>query len=295
MRRHRLRRRILIGVSIVVVVWAIVAAWLLGTAWRRLPLHEPAPAVSGPIMDNAEYALVIDTHARPYAYIIENSDGDGVVQIFGAEHTMDAGDAQLADIRVRWNAMAPTIALIEGRQGMLFPAFMDPVQTFGEGGFVRALALDSGARAMSWEPPVDVLIESVKAQEFTSEQIALRLMLNPYFSNLRHGKPSDPESFVLDTLNERSKWPGIDGAISSMDELNSAWLRSFPDGPDWRDVSDEYGLPGFLGAMDLNRARDEHLVRCVVDLAGQGERVFVICGSSHAVKVRGAIESALSP
>ena len=71
----------------------------------------------------------------------------------------------------------------------------------------------------------------------------------------------------------------------------TAWAREFPDGPDWRDVSDQYGLPGFLGEIDLNKARDVHLVACVAELVEAGERVFVIAGLSHAVKVEPALRA----
>ena len=76
-----------------------------------------------------------------------------------------------------------------------------------------------------------------------------------------------------------------------MDAVDRAWRKHFPLGPDWRDVSDQFGLPGFLEGMDLNRPRDLHLVACVKELMGRGERVFVICGSSHAVKIEPAITS----
>ena len=126
-------------------------------------------------------------------------------------------------------------------------------------------------------------------QGFTREQVALRWALGPYFSNLRHGRPAEPEAFVIDTLGERSEVEGMHGVLTTMYEVDAAWAREFPNGPDWRDVSDQYGLPGFLGTMDLNRARDEHLVACVAEMVDAGERVFVICGSSHAVKIEPAL------
>jgi hypothetical protein len=45
--------------------------------------------------------------------------------------------------------------------------------------------------------------------------------------------------------------------------------------------------------MDANRARDEHFARVVIDLVRKGERVFAVCGSSHAVKLEPALREAL--
>lgn len=77
--------------------------------------------------------------------------------------------------------------------------------------------------------------------------------------------------------------------------VNQAWQNHFPNGPDWRDVSDEYGLPGFLGQIDGNLARDEHFVRVIIDLVEKGERVFAVAGSSHAVKLEAALQATLTP
>jgi hypothetical protein len=52
-------------------------------------------------------------------------------------------------------------------------------------------------------------------------------------------------------------------------------------------------LPDFLGAMDANQARDEHFAHVVVDLVRQGERVFAVCSSSHAVKLEPAFRATL--
>jgi hypothetical protein len=52
-----------------------------------------------------------------------------------------------------------------------------------------------------------------------------------------------------------------------------------------RKTSDEYGLPGYLSTMAdrANMIRNQHLL-CVIDeLRARGERVFVVCGLSHAV------------
>ena len=287
--KTRMRWVLRIGVG-VLVVWAGFAAWLLGTSWSRVPEYAPAARLDpGPgLMTRAEYAAVIDSHARPYVYEVKASGG-GAALVFGSEHTLDPADDQLAVLRQRFAAFGPTVLLVEGRLGRLFPAFHDPVRMFGETGAAHELARAGGVPIYSWEPPVEVLTAALLAQGFDREQMALRYILNPYFSNLRHGRPTSPEAFVLDTLAERARRAGAEAEFAGIAQVDAAWRRHFPVGPDWRDVSDEYGLPGFLAEMDLNSARDAHLLDVVAELIGRGARVFVVCGCSHAVVIEAAV------
>jgi len=288
-------RTFVIGVGVFALAFALFAAWLLGTAWYRVPHYEVLSTIEleAPIMTPDAYGAVIDTHPRPFVYEIEpsNPDGTGAVLIYGAEHTKNPDDSQIADIATLWKAFAPTTALVESDLGMMFPAFMDPVETFGEVGAANALARDAGIPTYTWEPPDDVLVASLKGQGFTAREVAMRMILAPYFSNLRHGRLEDPEAFVEEFRAERTRWAGLEDTFATVDEIDAEWRKRFPDGSDWRDVSDQYGLPGFLGEMDANQARDEHFARVVIDLARRGERVFAVCGLSHAVKLEPALRA----
>lgn len=289
---RRWRRRVVLGSAVAFGLFLAFSAWLLATAWYRLEGYAPGavPAQASMILTPTQYGEVISRHTRPYVYTIRAGSG-GAVVVFGAEHIKDPAHPQTRTIAEAWRGLAPTVALVESRLGMMFPAFMDPVETFGEPGLVHRLALDSGVPTFTWEPPTGRLIAGALAQGFSKERVALRWVLGPYFSNLRHGKPANPGAFVLDTLSERSAVEGIRGVLASIADVDAAWRREFPDGPDWRDVSDQFGLPGFLAEIDLNRPRDEHLVACLAELIGRGERVFVVCGSSHAVKIEPALRA----
>ena len=283
------RRRFWIPVGVFLLLWGLFAAWLLGTAWYEVPRYQPSdrPSAVSRIMTSDQYAQVVDTHPRPYVY--QRSIAPGAVLIFGATHTKNPDDNQFATMRRRWNDFRPTLLLVESDLGMLFPAFMDPVTTFGEVGFAHALAREHHVETLSWEPTDETLLLSVIEQGFSKEAVALRWVLTPYFSNLRHGRPDHPERLVQDTLGDKANVAPIRGTITSIDDVRSQWTRLFPDGPAWQDVSDEFGLPGELGDMDFNKARDEHLVACLAEFVGKGERVFVVSGSSHAVKIEPAV------
>jgi hypothetical protein len=250
-------------------------------------------ALPAPVMSAKEYSQVIETHPRPF--IVRVTAGKGAALIYGAEHTKNPGDPELDRILEEWEAFGPTVALCESRLGVLFPELMDPVKEFGEAGLVHALARKRGIPTYTWEPTQAVFMTHVNRQPFTKEQLALRLKLGAYFSNLRHGRPADPEAFVSDAVGNGAKWPGLEDTLPGVADLDRAWKTHFPNGPDWRDVSDQYGLPGFLADIETNGARDEHFVRVVVGLVNEGQRVFAVAGSSHAVKIEAALKGAFTP
>ncbi|HSG44622.1 MAG TPA: hypothetical protein VLA72_15845 [Anaerolineales bacterium] len=109
------------------------------------------------------------------------------------------------------------------------------------------------------------------------------------FISCVYGIAEESERIVEEVIRKRSDNPGIENAFASIASVDATWTKYFPNGPDWRAVSDEFGLPGYMGENDANIARDGHLVRSVIDLVGKGERVFVVAGSSHSVKIEAAL------
>lgn len=231
-----------------------------------------------------EYGQVVETHRRPYVYEIEKA-GKGKVLVFGAEHTKNPNDKQLAEIESKWNEFKPTVALVEGRLGFLMRPFMNPIKVYGESGWVANLARRDKVKLYSWEPAADSVNKSLIAH-YTAEQLALSRILNPYFSNLRYGKPASPEKFVEDAIDRAAEF-GVQEQFKTAGDVDKYWKQYFPTGPDWREVSDQWGLPGYLGSIadTRNWIRNRHLTCIIQDLMSKGERVFVIAGSSHAVCV----------
>jgi hypothetical protein len=222
-------------------------------------------------------------HARPY--IIHKNN----LVIFGAEHTKDPQHKQLALIEKEWDSLKPTIALVEGRLGFLLPPLMDPVENLGEGGKVKALANHHSIPVYNWDLSKEALAKALQ-DNFTKEQIALAQILNPYFSQLRFGRPQNPEAYVEEYLS-RAAYVDMQNRFQSADDVDRAWKRYFPE-LDWRNVSDEQRLPGYLGDMMevSNDLRNQNLIDVVNELVARGERVFLICGSSHAVCVAPAFK-----
>lgn len=210
--------------------------------------------------------------------------------IFGATHTKNPDDPQLAQMEELWTEFHPTIVLVEGRLGFLLPPFMNPVKELGEGGWAKALAHKNGVKIMNWDLSKQALADSLQ-HYFSKEQIALQQILNPYFGNLRFGKPASPENFIKKYLKRASN-VGLQNSIRSVEDVDRLWEKYFPAGPDWRTTSDEYTLPGYLSKLMAvsNDIRNRQLVTIVKELTKKGERVFLICGSSHAYCVAPAFQ-----
>jgi len=297
MRGQRIRRVALFVAALIILPLSLLVGWGLLFAWRPLHYYDLDPeAVALPMrpMNNAEYAEVIGDHPRPFIVRIENvGEAGGGVLLYGATHTRDPDNPQIAEIERLWADFDPTVALCESDLGILFPGFIDPIETFGEAGALHALARRHDAPTYTWEPRPNVLARALVEQGFTKEQVSLSLVLRPAFSSRRFGPHANAEALVADTFRERVSLPAISGALRSVDDIDAAWANHFPEGPDWRDVSDEYALPGFLARIDANLPRDRHFARVVIDLVRKGERVFAVAGSSHAVKLERTLRAAL--
>lgn len=235
------------------------------------------------ILTMKQYGELVNTHKRPYVYNNEN------ILVFGSEHTKNPDDPQLKMIETSFKELKPTTVLVEGRLGFFIPNVMNPVKKFGENGKVAELARKNDAQIYSWETPKNELLNALQ-DKFEAERIALKEILTPYFGNLRFGKPKSPEAFVQDYLF-RAEWLGVQDKINTIQDIDSIWKKDFPNEKDWRDTNDQWGLPGYLAEISdySNFIRNQNLVCTINDLIDKGERVFVICGSSHAVCIENEI------
>ena len=245
-------------------------------SWKSPKYYTPSTAYNpgNPIIPFKDYKL-----EHPHPYIIR---GKSFV-IFGGTHTRDPRNLEIVQIEAEWEKLHPTVALVEGRLGFLLPPFMDPVKNLGEGGKVKELAERDNIPLFNWDLSKEVLAERLKGQ-FSPEQIALAQILNPYFSNLRFGKPDSPEKFIEEFL-ERARYVKQQDNFKTPADVDRIWKKYFPDGPDWREVSNQYDLPEYIGEMGAvtNDHRNQQLVTVIKEVLAKKERVFAIMGSSHAV------------
>jgi hypothetical protein len=276
-------RKVLVWTLVPVVGLAALLTTLTFTFFWRSPGYyldvEPFPGETK-VLPKAQYRL---GHPQPYVYRA------GDVFVYGSVHSQDPDDPQMADIETAWREFRPTVALLEGRLGFLVPGFMDPVEEYGEMGRVNALAKRDDVTTYTWEMPWERAATEL-AGRHRPERVALYFVLRPYFGNVRFGRPPSPEAFVEEFLH-RASIPALRGTITSVADIDRIWRRDFPGERDWRDVSDEGPLVGYLVdiAAESEDLRNRHLVRVVHTLVDRGERVFVVCGSSHAVLIQPAV------
>ncbi len=296
-------KKVLLGIFLLVIAAVI---FLFYFAWRSPAFYEGNTEckLTVPPMTMAEYDSVSQSHPRPFIIDIDASKKDpkwGKVLFYGATHTRNPKDPQIADIEKRWDSFDPTACLIEGRLGFLIPGLMDPTEKFGEAGYVYKLARRDGVEDYTWEQPLDNEITAV-LRKFKPEQVAMFYVLRPYFSNLRFGKPNNPDEYVQAFIEKRTLHPELQNTIKTVGDIDAIWNREFRGKDkqgkqikDWRETSDEYGLPLWLGdvSAESNFVRNEYLACLIVKLVKQGKRVFVIGGSSHPVCIERTLNSEL--
>lgn len=275
------------------LVLLLILAIYLDIIWLLAPFYDVKQyeELREPIMDMIAYEEIWGTHRRPYIFSVTASN-EGGVWVMGVDHTKDPNDAQLDSIRYYWDTVQPTFALAEGRIGNLIRYLQDPVIECGEGGLLRQLADDSSVPIYSWEPRRDTEI-AMLMRDFPVEQLAMFYTFRPYFSNMRFGKPSDPESALQDYLKSRTDYDYLRGVFESWSELDSMWQADYP-GLSWRDYSDGSGWPrGYLHDIwnRSNVARDEHMVQIILEQVSAGEKVIVTMGSSHAPRIEKTLRS----
>lgn len=287
----RIIKRSLIGGGSFILI--VVILFSCNVFWKspRFYKVQQETEIKEPIMDMKSYKRISQTHRRPYCYSVNSTSG-GKVYIVGVEHITDENHPQFDTIRNLWNEASPSVALVEGRLGFLFTWLQDPIKQYGEGGLVSQLSKKNGVDLYTWEPTRDDEIE-ILMKSFSVERIAMFYTFRPYFSNMRHGKPDNPENKLQDYLESRTNYKHIKEIYKSWEELDSVWQKDFSE-INWRDYSDEYGWPkGYL--YDIwnasNLSRDFHLVQIIGELVERGETVFVTMGSSHAPRIEKALRA----
>jgi hypothetical protein len=282
-------------ISAIVLTAIITFLFLFDVMWKSPSFYkvETETKLNKPIMDMVEYEEIIAVHRRPYCYSIKSKSG-GRVYVLGIEHTKDAVNSQFDTINRIWNEADPTTALVEGRMGFLFTWFQNLITEYGESGLTAELAKEKGIKLFTWEPTRDDEVKSL-IKKYSAEQLAMFYSFRPYFSNMRFGKPHNPEEQLQSYLESRTDTEHLRGVVKSWQELNSLWNKDFPN-INWRDFSDEYGWPeGYLSSIanESNLYRDYHLVQIINELVKKGERVFVTMGSSHAPRIESTLRDLL--
>lgn len=292
-----IKRILLVTVATVGIIATIIILLIkFNVIWTLAPYYEVKQYVSieEPIMDMTAYEKIWNIHRRPYIFSVKSKSG-GEAIVLGVEHTKDVNHPQLDSISYHWDKSNPDIALVEGRVGNLFTWCQNPIEELGESGLVTSLAHKMGVILYSWEPEPNKEIE-ILLKEFSKEQLAMFYSFRPYFSNMRYGKPSNPETQLQEYLDSRTDNKHLKGVFTSWNELDLKWKQDFPN-VDWRNHNSGSGYPdGYLYAIwnRSNILRDEHMLHIIFDLVSKGKVVFVTMGASHAPRIEKSLKKLIN-
>ena len=300
------RRIALRSLAVLFGLW-ILAAVALGVAylthgWKRLDTL-PTPDRSEPLSafrPYAEHAAALGDGGFPYVLRLDPVPGGGAVLFFGARHTKDPDDPQIARIEELWDDFHPTVALCESRLGLYIGGLRGGVAMFGEVGAPYALARRDEVPVHSLEPDWETEIAVVR-ERFSLQEVAAFYFLRRFQSERGDRRGAEADGVGQSVFADRMAQPGLEGAFASIEEFDRWWADTLADElGDWRSLPERAMWPTDEGeallnrlALASNRARDEHLTRLLVDLARRGERVFVVCGGSHALTIEPPLRAAL--
>lgn len=277
-----------------ILLLAIVSLLLIqcNVLWLPPKKYQPKEQVTlePPIMTLNEYTVtgLINTHARPYVYTVENNKTKGAVLVFGAEHTFDPKHKQLPVMKEHWDNFNPTVAMVEGNLDLILTWFFDPVKASGEGGYTQKLAKEKGIKIYSWEAGRDAEIDHV-LKKFDPMHVAFFYCLRPYHNKWGNFSKSEQDEKMQNLIRKRTNYKTLKGLISSVAQFDSLWKADYPNEVSWRNyVHPQNGWPdGVLKniAEATNSVRDENMCRSIIELVNKGERVFISMGASHAPRI----------
>lgn len=262
----------------------VVLGGLGALSWRKPPElpYESSLSWKASFPNEAAVAKIASDASEPY--VVRATIGKGEITIVGAHHIRDPKDPSLAKIEEAWRQAKPTVAFVEGKPSG-FLAAINPVGKFGEAGFVAGLARGAGVPTFTWHVPQHDMGEAL-LKSYAAKQVAMFMMGNKYFADLRFGKPSDPDSVMAELIRTKAT-DAVEDEVQSVADYDRIWKEDFPTAKDWRETSDQFGLPGYLEkiALSSRQIRDRHLLNLAIGRAREGERVFAICGMNHATRI----------
>jgi hypothetical protein len=219
--------------------------------------------------------------------------GGGALLYIGVHHTQDPADPQIAEIRAAWDEFQATVALAEGRLGRYWGGFDGAVKTFGEAGAVFVLGSDHDVPVHTLEASLETEVAFVLAR-WRPDRVAMFYVLR---GAMGKGGPEAREREAAELVRKRTAWPGLEGSLRNVAQLDSLYRVELPQLNDWRTADGTILWPGratsYLNeiATTVNQFRDEYMVNLLRTLLDRGERVFAVVGNSHVVMQAPALEA----
>lgn len=258
--------------------------------------------VAAPASEMMSFAAYQEVeHEEPYIYEVSVRGRPGAVLYFGARHTYEPEDEQLGQLARRWEDFRPTLALTEGGElelGDLSKA--EVVRRYGEAGMIRWLARRDGVPARSLDPERGDEVRALLDEGWSGEQLIVFYTLRNVVQSNRQGQDVEYRDVLpryLESLVDRF---GLEGP-TTLGDFEAAIDELLPELDDWTQTPPSYLYPGpqepdhFTNRLSTasNEFRDRYHVRSILDALQDGERVFVVAGSAHAVMQEPALRAGI--
>jgi hypothetical protein len=241
--------------------------------------------------NSGEHDAIVIKYGKPYVLELDHRIGRdrGSIVFFGAAHTNDPADPQLAAIETKWSAFKPTVALYEGRRNGYFIGPLYRLGGISEPEVVHRLARRDGVRMVSLEPSYEDEVATL-LRKWTPEEVALYFTMRVYWSEA--GGKAD-EKLALHLLEKRTNTPALANSIKSIADIDRVWKQHYPQYGEWRTRTSEPEEGTWRELSEASRrVRGEHMARTLIDLARKGERAFAVVGSGHVIRTEWMLRDA---
>jgi hypothetical protein len=238
---------------------------------------------------------------QKWSFAASSADGSSVT-VFGAQHSRDPADAQVAAIAEAFAKARPTAVFFEGPDRGLAASAEEAVRRQGEAGYTRFLASKAGLTARTLEPGPAELMTSLESR-FEADQVMLFFVLRETarLRDREHLSGASLDAAVTKLVEKAAPLAtkaGLATSITDVPSLSTAAGKQWP-GLDWRSLPSNWFTPGhgpaeakFLPAINtaVSEARNLHMVRVFTAAAQRGGRVFVVVGRNHVPMIAPALE-----
>lgn len=277
----------------------VVALLLVGVAFAQTKgAKESGPPPPG-IMSFEEYVK----KPHPVPYILKLSAGKGRLLYFGAKHTYDPNDPEIAQMEKVWLKLRPDVAFFEGADPENVPAAVktrEEITRGGEPSFVLFLATRDRVPVKTLEPSRSDEI-ALLLKKYSPEEVKVFYVLRqiPEFKSGKHDETI--EAYTQNVLGWLSMRAELKVAPRTLAELKGSSARLFPQLADWREVPQTWFDPAtpqpltYLNdiSRQLSEFRDRHMLALLSEQVTQGKRVFAAVGASHVVMQERALRAAI--
>jgi hypothetical protein len=218
------------------------------------------------ILSYKQYGAI--EHQNPY--ILEFKTTSGAFLFYGAEHTVDPQNAQVADIESRWAAFQPTVAYNEGGNPPTFEDLKAEVREYGEAGLVRFLAGRDEVPVATFEPSFDEEIAYL-LKTYTPQQLKVFYALRQVTEERSREATTSVDDRISTWLSRFLPAHGLKDSPNTLAELSSACKHLFPELTDWRQVPEEWFGPRKSGhytnqlSGDSGDFRNRYIFRLLVN------------------------------